>query len=476
MSTDITVKSETGLLATDTTKFEAYLEHLGLPTENIIAPLAERKNIENNLPAFIESLPPEVKRDARYLSKFVAGAAIGLFDASLNYVWNEVVLNLREKVVVYGLDMFFDAAVGGGRRELYSTEEDLSGLKDNTLINTCRKLELISDVVYTKLNHILTMRNDIGASHPNVYSINAFELLGWLQTCVQDILNDKPSASAIQIKSFIENLKKSTVVLDEATILSMERPLNDLSLQNTDNLLNSVFGIYAADATSNVVRKNIALFAPHIWNRSSDNVKYKLGVTIDGYKNNLHNEKHALGMEFFTFCGGNRYQSLDSRIIALDGHADDLLDARYAWDNFYNEPPHMRKILSYLGTENDLPVERSQKIIKTVLICRIGKGIPYNAGVSPAGKPLYDQFFNLLGDQNIILTLIAMHSNEVRVNLDNRYCQDHMVSVLGILKSNARSERVQEILDYLIANKAILNKIHNDKRYKDLAKNHINFG
>ena len=54
--------------------------------------------------------------------------------------------------------MFFDAAVGGGRRELYSTEEDLSGLKDNTLINTCRKLELISDVVYTKLNHILTMR------------------------------------------------------------------------------------------------------------------------------------------------------------------------------------------------------------------------------------------------------------------------------------------------------------------------------
>jgi len=441
MTTDISVKSESGLLATDTTKFEAYLEHLGLPTENIIAPLAERKNIENNLPAFIESLPPEVKRDARYLSKFVAGAAIGLFDASLNYVWNEVVLNLREKVVVYGLDMFFDAAVGGGRRELYSTEEDLSGIKDNTLINKCRKLELISDVVYTKLNHILTMRNDIGASHPNVYSINAFELLGWLQTCVQDILNDKPSASAIQIKSFIENLKRSTVVLDNATIQSMERPLNDLSLQNTDNLLNSVFGIYAADATSNVVRKNIALFAPHIWNRSSDNVKYKLGVTIDGYKNNLHNEKHALGTEFFAFCGGNRYQSLDSRIIALDGHADDLLDAHYARDNFYNEPPHMRKILSYLGTENDLPVERSQKIIKTVLICRIGKGIPYNTGVSSAGKPLYDQFFNLLGDQNIILTLLRIisisanktsHSDGFFVGLRLQYKAAHAGSVTTV--------------------------------------------
>ncbi|WP_420485194.1 hypothetical protein, partial [Escherichia coli] len=359
---------------------------------------------------------------------------------------------------------------------LYSTEEDLSGLKDNTLINTCRKLELISDVVYTKLNHILTMRNDIGASHPNSYSINAFELLGWLQTCVQDILNDKPSASAIQIKSFLENLKRSTDVLDEATIHSMERPLNDLSLQNTDNLLNSIFGIYTADSTGNVVRKNIALFAPHIWNKSSDNVKYKLGVTLDGYKNNLHNEKHALGIEFFTFCDGNRYQSLDSRIISLDGHADDLLEARYAWDNFYNEPPHMRKILSYLKTENDIPLERVHKLIKTVLICRVGKGIPYNTGVSPAGRPLYDQFFGMLGDQNIINTVIAMHSNEVRVNLDNKYCQQHMVSVLTLLRANARSERIQEIIDFLIANQTILHKVHNDKRYRDLTKNHISFG
>lgn len=475
MSTDIIVKQETALLPTDTTKFEAYLAYLGLPTENIIAALPERKIIENNLPTFIESLPVEIKRDARYLSKFVAGATIGLFDASLNYIWNEVVLNLREKVVVYGIDMFFDAAVGGGRRELYSTQDDLAGLKDNTLINTCRKLELISDIVYTKLNHILTMRNDIGASHPNAYSINAFELLGWLQTCVQDILNDTPSTSAIQIKSFIENLKKSTVVLDSATIKSMERPLNELSLQNTDNLLNSIFGIYTSNSTGNVVRKNIALFAQHIWNKSTDNVKYKLGITIDGYKNNLNNDKYKLGIEFFTICDGNRYQSLDSRIISLDGHADDLLEARYAWDNFYNEPSHMLKILSYLKTENDIPVERVQKLIKTVLICRIGKGIPYNTGVSPAGKTLYDQFFSLLGDQNIINVLIAMHSNEVRVNLDNRYCQEHMVSVLNTLKVNARSERIQEILDFLIQNKTLLHKVQNDKRYKDLTMNHIRF-
>jgi len=475
MSTEIIENKGGALLSTDTTKFEEYLDYLGLPTDNIIAELSERQVIEQNLPSFIESLPDEVKREARYLSKFVAGAAIGLFDASLNYVWNEVVLNLRQKAVIYGLDMFFDAAVGGSRREDYSKEEDLSGLKDNTLINTCKKLELISDIVYTKLHHILTMRNDIGASHPNSYSINGFELLGWLQTCIKDILNDKPSESAIQIKSFIDNLKVSTSVLDEQAIRSMERPLKELSLQNTDNLVNSIFGIYTSDKTGNVVRKNIALFAPHIWQRSSENIRYKLGVTLDGYKNNLHEEKHKLGLEFFTFCDGNRYQSLESRIISLDGHADDLLEARYEHNNFHNEPQYIRKILTYLETENDLPDERAAKIIKVILICRIGKGIPYNKGVSPGGKVGYDKFFSLLGDDNIINVIVAMHSNEVRASLTNSICQEHMINVLELLKANAISDRVQEILDFLIDRPKALSKIHKDSKYKEITKNHIDW-
>ncbi len=475
MNTEIITKKESQLLVTDITKFEEYLEHLGLPTDNIIADINERQIIQQSLPNFIASLPNEVKRESRYLSKFVAGAAIGLFDASLNYIWNEVVLSLRHKAVVYGLDMFFDAAVGGSRREDYSTEEHLSGIKDNTLINTCRKLELISDIVYTKLHHILTMRNGIGASHPNTYSINGFELMGWLQTCVKDVLDDKPSESAIRIKSYIDNIRKLSTVLDRTDINSMEGALSELSLQNIDNILNSIFGIYVSGKTGSIVRKNISLVAINFWQKSSDDMKFKLGITLDGYKNNLYKEKHELGLEFFTFCDGNRYQSLESKIITLDGHIDDLLEARYAWNNFYNEPPHMRKILAFLKSENDIPSERINKIIKAILICRTGKGISYHHGVSPSGKPLYDKFFSLLGDGNIILTLIAMHSNEVRVNLDNKYCQEHMVSVLNLLKNNARSERIQEILDYLIQNRARLNTIHIDQEYKELTKGRILF-
>src|SRR5690554_6977774 len=93
--------------------FELYLSKLGLPHEGIIATEREQNLMRKILPETIQDLSAETKRDAIYLSKFVASSAIGLYDAALNYLWNEVVVSLRSKVNVYGLDLFFDAAVGG---------------------------------------------------------------------------------------------------------------------------------------------------------------------------------------------------------------------------------------------------------------------------------------------------------------------------------------------------------------------------
>ncbi len=87
-----------------------FLQQIGLPFENIIADQSARNIIGKNLPTYIESLPPEIKRDARYLSKFVVGAGFGLFDYSLNAIWNEVVIDLRKKAIAYGIDIFFDSA------------------------------------------------------------------------------------------------------------------------------------------------------------------------------------------------------------------------------------------------------------------------------------------------------------------------------------------------------------------------------
>ena len=262
---DITKHETSDIIESQVSRIVNFLDNLGLPSENIIAKNDEREIIGNNLTHYIQKLPANVKRNARYLSKFVVGAGFGLFDYALNSVWNEVVMSLRQKAIAYGIDIFFDAAIGGKLRDSYNKEEDLVGLKDSVLLDTSKKLELISETTHKKLFHILEMRNDIGISHPTNYLINAYELLGWLQTCVQDVLNDKPSESAIQVKAFIDNLKQYNTIIDDQTLKTIALQIKSLASYHCANILRTLFGIYVSPNSNAMLKKNISLLAPIVW-------------------------------------------------------------------------------------------------------------------------------------------------------------------------------------------------------------------
>lgn len=472
---EITVQTSDQLASSDFSQFEAYLGSLGLPQDNILADSSQRRIVEDNFPRFILSLSDDIRRDSRYLSKFAAASAIGLFDAALNYIWNEVVVNLRQKSVVYGLDLFYDTAVGGERRDLYEAEEDLSGIKDKVLLDACFKLELISENIYKKLTHILIMRNDIGASHPNDASINAFELMGWLQTCVQEVIHDKPSEAAIQVKAFINNLRTQEDVIDAQTLQHMQSKIKELRTKNIDSLLQTIFGMYVDPKTENVLRKNISLIAPIIWDCAGDGIKYNIGIRLDGYRNNLHKKKFSFGSEFLEFCDGNQYKTIEARTIELDSLLDELVTNHNAYDNFYHEVPPARKINSYVKKESDIPKERTKKLIKTILECRLGNGRYYHQGVSPSGKVVYDEILNKLSDKNIITAIICFYSPSIKVMLSNQYCKKHAVSIFKLFRKNVVSEKIAEILDYLIKNSNGIDKAIRTSEFKKLAASHIKF-
>lgn len=139
--TDIVPTTPGELVDPQSQRIVEFFGSMGLPANNIIADLGQRKSIGTNLRAVIQGIPENQRRDARYLSKFVLGAGYRLFDYSLNAMWNEVVIVLRRKAVVYGLDICFDAAVGGSKnRDFYETEDDLPALKDIVLLDTSYKL------------------------------------------------------------------------------------------------------------------------------------------------------------------------------------------------------------------------------------------------------------------------------------------------------------------------------------------------
>lgn len=451
--TEISAAKPNQLVDLQAQRIVDFLNNVGLPSENIIAEQGERDIIENNLPAFIENLPPEIKAEARYLSKFVVGAGYGLFDYSLNSIWNEVVIDLRKKAIHYGLEIFFDAAVGGGKnRYMYSSEEDLGNIKDSVLLDTCRKLELISDITYAKLKHILDMRNNIGISHPTNYSINAYELMGWLQVCVQDVLNDQPTEAALQVQAFIGNLKKYTDPLDAATTKTIEQKITELPTHFCGNILRTVFGIFVSPDTDPTVRKNISMIAPFVWGSCLDEPRNKLGVVLEGYKANLHKDKYALGEQFFDVVGGNAYRSSSERLIIVNELLIQLKDKHNGWDNFSHEVPVVRSLSTYIPNAAAIIPNVAENLFRTILICRIGKGVTYNQGVSSGGKPYYDEILSFAGDQYAAWAMVQLSHYEIRSSLGNAICRKHSKAALKMVRTNVINPRLIECLDYLIAN------------------------
>lgn len=470
---EIAAKGHTDLIDPQAQRVVEFLEQVGLPSENIIANQSEREQIGKNLLPYIESLSPEIKADARYLSKFVVGAGFGLFDYSLNAIWNEVVINLRRKAITYGLDIFYDSAGGVKSRNFFKTKDDLPSLKDAVLLDTCIKLELISGTTYKKLKHILDMRNDIGISHPTNYTINAFELLGWLQTCIQDVLNDQPTEAAIQVQAFIQNLKNKTDPIDENTLKTLETKIIELPSHHLESIIRTAFGIYVSEDTEPQVRKNISLLAPIVWENCLNEPKFKLGIILEGYNNNLHNAKHSLGEQFFQVVNGNPYRSPNERAIIVDGLLDQLLEKHNGRDNFSSEGPVADSLASYIHEQSDILANNIDKLVKVVLMCRIGRGVSYCNGVSMRAATYYDHMLALLGDQYAAQAMAALSHHEIQRKLETPICRQQAKLALALIKQSVVNARLIECLDYLISKIEETGKCIKDSSFKNLSAQYI---
>src|ERR1035441_10455563 len=148
-----TTESETSIQGFNA-PLAAYLNTLGLPTEKVLVEFSERRFVLQALQQTLEVLPYDQRAKAYYLSKFSVSVMVGLFDAALNFLWDETILSLRRLAVSMDLSYFFDTAE---KRESYrsrlQSEEDFGLLDDITLIDTCARVGLLSDMNRERLRH-----------------------------------------------------------------------------------------------------------------------------------------------------------------------------------------------------------------------------------------------------------------------------------------------------------------------------------
>ncbi len=181
------------------------------------------------------------------------------------------------------------------------------------------------------------------------------------------------------------------------------------------------------------MRKNISLIAPAIWKNCVDEPKYKLGLILEGYNTNLHKDRYKLGEQFFQVVDGNPYRSPSERAVILDTLFDQLLEKHNGWDNFHHEAPVADSVASYVQDHNDILPNNAEKLIKVVLMCRIGRGVSYCNGVSPRGKPYYDHLLSILSDKYAPRAMAALTHYEIQRKLEFSGCRTH--AKLGVCRT-----------------------------------------
>lgn len=162
------------------------LAKAGLPAEQVLIDVRERHTMLSNLSAVLAGLDAETLARSQYISKMIAAAAVGLFDAALNYLWDELVDELRRRVRQQGLRSFFDLVEGHGylHRRL-KDESDLTRIDDVHLLRAAQELGVLTEGEFRRLDHIRFMRNHASAAHPNRVTVTGLDLANWLKAGIE---------------------------------------------------------------------------------------------------------------------------------------------------------------------------------------------------------------------------------------------------------------------------------------------------
>ena len=414
------------------------LNHLGLPTEGVLSTIRERKAAIRNLPDVIFEM--QNLDNAYYLSKFFVAVSAGLFDAALNYLWDETIKQLRLRILVGDLKYFYDVVVPDSKRKDFSDPEDLVKLDDATLIEGALKIDLIGQIGYKHLDYIRYMRNWASAAHPNQTELTGLNLVSWLETCIREVIATPLSNIQIRINQLLGNIKNQE--LSPSEVETMATFFTELSVEKCNALAKGLFGIYIDPASTQQTIANINLIAPHLWGFVSEDVRADFGTRCAVFIANGERHAKETSHRFLELVGALSYLPDAVKAPQIKNAIEQLLDAHYAMNNFYNEPPLARQLANIIGKHGAVPPQLNYSYIKTLVTVFLtnGNGEAWNA------SPIYIDLIKKLDAKQTYLALTSFREDAIKSKLQFPLCKKKFETMLDLLEPNITSDGVRSLL------------------------------
>ena len=157
------------------------------------------KEVWSRLPRLLRRIPPEL-RDEKVVKVCVAVAS-GLFDAAINYIWNATIVELRRRVVGFGIEVIPQIL-----DDRSFDEDSLMDLKDSELLELCLKLNLISEQGFFFLDQSRATRNAYSVAHPSDGDVDEDELVNFINRCQKYALSATRNPQGVDTRKLLQSM------------------------------------------------------------------------------------------------------------------------------------------------------------------------------------------------------------------------------------------------------------------------------
>jgi hypothetical protein len=444
----------------------AFLDQRGLPTTGIFVPVEERAVVFGNIAPVLAKISEEHKTRSVYISKFTAAVASGLFDAALNYLWDETISELRRRVAQYDLSYFYDNAVtNNDKRKKLSDEADLVKIDDSELITGAHEIELISGLGYKHLEYIKYMRNWASAAHPNQNELTGLQLISWLETCIKEVISLPISNIAVRIKRLLSNIKTNIISVDKAKEIGAF--FIHLTQDQTNILAQGFFGIYTRSDTTTQIRDNIHRLLPYLWDRVDENTRQQFGVKYGKFTANNDQQEAKLARSFLELVSAQAYIPDNLRAAEVQTAIENLLSAHRNWNNFHNEPVFALQLLRLVGEQGSIPsaVSRNYVLGLVEVFLTNGSGVAWNA------EPYYKQLLLGFTSDQALWAILSFVSDQISSKLQFQLCRTKFKELLELMRTKVTAPAIVDLIDDISAFQGPLDRMRDDSRVKQKVSN-----
>ena len=312
---------------------------LGIPRE-ILASQSEIETAWTNLPGILKKIPPALRTEG--MARMCVAVASGLFDSAINYIWNCSIIELREKVKRFGLNVVEQIT---GKTSF--DEQALLDLKDAELLSLCLKLNLITEDGYFFLDQCRDIRNNFSAAHPVVGKIDDHEFIGFTNRCAKYALGNEHNPIGVNLSAFMAAIKGGKFSPEQKDQWAHRIQKTHEAQQYL--IFGSLHGIYSDPASNEEARVNAlsvaADFAPHFTPKArSDLINRHHDYIAKGDE-----KRHKASQQFFEKLGMLALLGEHEVHSLLSNACKRLLAVHQSFDNFYNEPPFAERLLQLSG-------------------------------------------------------------------------------------------------------------------------------